>query len=136
MKRRKVPGLTAAFVVTIATGCGAEQEPHRNPPGPDPVTTEVIRMPDGTCAVNVPSNPPFQKPVPCPDGPAATGTFATPPGTPTSTPGLPPAPAGWRIEPNEDGTCTAYGPDPCGHEGCNPPPPQRVACPPNMPKAK
>ncbi len=132
MKRRKVPGLTAAFVVTVAAGCGGEQEPHRNPPYPDPTVSDVIRMPDGTCAVHVASNPPFQKPVPCPDGPAPTSTFASPPGTATST--LPAAPAGWRIEPNDDGTCTAYGPDPCQHEGCNPPPPQRVACPANMPK--
>ncbi len=101
--------LAAAFVVTVAAGCGGEQmppeEPHRNPPGPE------------------------VDPVP-------TSTFATPAGDPTSTgtSTLPAAPQGWNVTPNGDGTCTAYGPDPCNHPGCNPPPPMKVACPPNMPK--
>ncbi len=136
MKRRNVPRLAAAFVVTIAAGC-AESPPqppeHPNPPGP-PI---IHKQPDGTCAQTFDGNPPYDKPVPCPE--AGDDGFATPPSgtgsaTPSGTgnPALPSAPSGWKVEPNQDGTCTAYGPDPCNHPGCNPPPPMRVTCPPGM----
>ena len=112
--KRRVPKLAAAFVVTFsALGCGPAEPPkdpepiHRNPPGPEPEPTAE---------------------------PTATSTFADPPATAaptaTSTAKLEEAPQGWRVEPNADGTCTAYGPDPCNHPGCNPPRPRKVACPP------
>lgn len=140
MMRRKVPKLAAAFVVTVSAGCG---EPTRDPS--TPTFTELVRNADGTCSMRVSGNPPYEKPVPCPDFPAGsvsaaapTSTFASPPGTSTAAPeptvksNLPKAPDGWKVERNYKGGCTAYGPDPCNHPGCNPPPPMEVACPADM----
>lgn len=146
MKRRDIPRLAAAFVVTFSSAACSEaspkgpEEPHWNPP-----PRQLVKHPDGTCGYEIDGNPPGFEPAPCPEeAPTAapTSTFATPPGTtgpvataaPTTTakPDLEDAPAGWRVEPNADGTCTAYGPDPCNHPGCNPPRPRKVACPPSM----
>lgn len=110
--------------MTFASGCGEPTpEPvHPNPPGPT----------DGP--TNNPPAPTDTAPAPDP-----TGTFATPPedsptAAPTASnrPAPKPAPAGWTVRKNEDGTCTAYGKDPCNHPGCNPPPPMyNVICPPD-----
>lgn len=137
MKPRRAPQLAAAFVVTLSA-CSSEPPPLVNPPGPDvPLPQSTIQKnPDGSCTRMISGNPPSYEPVPCPPDttPTASSTFAAPPdGTPTATQTvaevLPPAPAGWNVRPNPDGTCTAYGPDPCNHPGCNPPPPRQVACP-------
>lgn len=128
MTRRKIPRLAAAFVVTVAAGCGEAPTEPVTPENP-PVSTQIIKQPDGSCVVMMFANPPYSQPTPCPGELAPPIVTATATAPTTATPNLPAAPAGWRVSKHADGTCTAYGPDPCNHPGCNPPPPRAVACP-------
>src|SRR5690348_8908578 len=106
MMRRKSPRLAAAFVVTVAAGCGDSRPPVV--PEDGRLRTDITKNADGTCTETIHANPPSSRDVDCP--PDLAG-----PSDPTGE-GLKAAPEGWRVEVNEDGSCTAYGPDPCQHE--------------------
>jgi len=106
---------------------------------------------DGKCVIVHPANPPWREPVDCetqeplkkpevvdpkPADPKPPATGLTPI-KPDDT-NWPEAPAGWTVKQNSDGSCRAFAPAPKCRPGmrCNPPPPQNVKCPPNMPKEK
>ena len=144
MSRKRAPRLAAAFVVTISAGCGGASSEPVTPDGPgdSPPAERFYKDSDGKCYIEHFANPPYRNEVDCSQDPAK------PPESPDAKPDSPdgpdaivqqpdervlkPAPDGWRVERNEEGSCTAYGPDPCQHQGCNPPPPRKVLCPPEL----
>ncbi|MDI1450207.1 hypothetical protein [Polyangium sp. 6x1] len=98
MKRKRVPRLAAAFVVTIAAGCGgATQEPTKPDPqtegtGPEnqdwvpnlgSVKEGFAKNADGTCTITHAANPPWVEPVDCEtQKPLAKPEETSPPPTP------------------------------------------------------
>jgi len=114
MRSRKKP-LRASFIVTFAAtmGCAESQVTH-NPPRPEPEPPKDlarIEIEQGACVEHtrrfennqlVDVTPPRK--VECPKE---------------------------RVFKRSDGQCYFSFPDPCDHSGCNPPPPQRVDCPPD-----
>jgi hypothetical protein len=132
-----------------------DKKPQSDPSGPnDPnwvpnigaVKEGFIRGADGKCFIQHPANPPWHEPADCETQkplPKADTATPAPTNTATNTPkapvvdesNLPDAPAGWEVMQNADGGCRAFKHVTCApNTRCNPPPPKKVKCPPNMPK--
>jgi hypothetical protein len=119
--------LAASFVVTVGLmACGpapaptSPDEPHRNPPGPtDDMGPEPPHQnPPGPVDDRVPEDDA--------DDETADGGAADPRGDE----GLPTASPGATVDKHADGTCwLSHDWDCPPGKFCNPPPPQRVACP-------
>jgi hypothetical protein len=143
MLRQKSPRLAAAFVVTISAGCGgasANSDQHDDVPHTNRVMSGFVKGNDGQCYIEIFANPPYREPADCETQQPLKKTETAPvkpPEKPVAVDSkLPDAPAGWSVEKNPDGSCTAYAPLPPCPQGsfCNPPPPQQVKCPLEMPK--
>lgn len=90
---------------------------------------------DGKCFIVHPANPPWREPVDCAtQEPLKKKDQETPKPADPSDANLKDAPTGWTVQKDPSGGCRAFAPDKCQpNTRCNPPPPQNVKCPPNMP---
>ncbi len=110
-RQSKLRGLAAPIVVTAVLAPGCSSAPiHENPGRPEVEPTAA----------------PTQTAGPGDATPVATGSAAVA----TDLAGLPDPPAGWKLEKNADGSCTAIPEEMKCPEGasCNPAPPFRVKC--------
>lgn len=120
----------APFVVTLAAGsaCYVQSSPPRQGPPPQPPPTTSQPTQPG------PQPPPVIVNPPRPTQPTTTQTEPPPPPSPTPTP-PPVAPTSqkWSVYKTKDGTCMAAVNVECRKGAtCNPPPPFKYDCPPNM----
>jgi hypothetical protein len=125
-RRRRQFATPFVLTAALAPACTVQNSPP--PAEPEPATTTVDHRGEGETTPPAPGSETV--PVEGATQPGGGVIIANPP-RPQPQPQAD-VPAGWTVSRNDDGTCTAYPPPAnCPPKAtCNPPPPRKVACPP------